>query len=178
MKIRKVGVAFINVLVLFSAGFAWEQSHSNEQRHFSAEAGDTRAPKPLPQSVFTILKKDEHVRSVLEDQNIQPDRVPLSWFSAATVHLSNPKKADFVVMGEGPLRGANVVTFWVFQSTAHGYRLVLTAPAHDLIVKSTRCKGYDDIALISATARQTSTILYRFNGERYTEYKSESEAIK
>jgi hypothetical protein len=81
-------------------------------------------------------------------------------------------------MGVGPLRGANVVTFWVFCATAHGYDLVLTAPAHDLIVKSARWKGHYNIALMSASARQVSTIVYRFDGKRYAEYKSELETIK
>ena len=179
IKIKKAGTVFIHILLLCSAGMAtYKQSHSNEQRHFSAEASTTKEPMPIPKSALAILTKDGHVQNLLEDENISSAKIPLSWFSAATVHLRSPEKVDLIVMGEGPLRGANVVTFWIFQSTTHGYRLILTAPAHDLVVKNTRWNGYHDIILMSATAEQISITLYKFDGKRYREYKSETEPIK
>jgi hypothetical protein len=81
-------------------------------------------------------------------------------------------------MGVGPLRAANVTPFWVFSATARGYELVIMAPAHDLIVRNTWWKGYRDIELVSLTAAEISTVLVRFDGERYKEYKARSEHIR
>ncbi len=176
--IKKAGVTFVNILLLFSAGSgACKQAQSSERQHFSAEGDITKEPVSVPKSVLTILAKDKHVQGLLEDENIQPEKIPSSWFLAGTVHLSSHPKTDLVVMGVGPLRGANVVTFWVFCATVHGYELVLTAPAHDLIVKNTRWKGHYEITLMSATAKEVFTVWYRFDGKRYVEYKSGLEPI-
>jgi hypothetical protein len=149
-----------------------------EQLHFSAEDDAVRHPIAIPADVLTILKADEMVRNALENANLQPERIPLSWFSAASIHLSNSARADLVVMARGPLAGGNVVTFWVFRSTAHGHDLVLSAPAHDLVIKNTRGKGYRDIELVSMSAVQLSTVLCRFDGEIYAKYKTESGPIR
>jgi hypothetical protein len=76
------------------------------------------------------------------------------------------------------LRGANVTTFWVFHAALGGYKLALTASAHDLIVKKDRRKGHHSIELVSMTATYVSTVLLRFDGERYVEYKATSKAIR
>jgi len=150
----------------------------SEQRHFSAEEDGVKKPIPIPEAVLATLKQDEHICSVLEYENISAEKIPASWFSASAIHLSRPEQTDLVVMEVGPLRGANVITFWIFSATTHGYRLVLMAPAHDLIVKNTRWKGYREIELVSMTALEISTVLVRFDGERYNKYKARSEHIR
>jgi len=150
----------------------------SEQRHFSAEEDGVKKPIPIPEAVLATLKQDEHICSVLEYENISAEKIPASWFSASAIHLNRPDQLDLVVMGIGPLRGANVITFWVFATTARGYELVLMAPAHDLIVKNTRWKGYREIELVSMTALEISTVLVRFDGERYKEYRARSEHIR
>jgi|ERR1044071_859267 hypothetical protein len=155
-----------------------KSSHASEQMVFSAEESEVKKPVALPQDVLAILKHDEMVRNALESENISVERIPLSWFSAGRVHLSNSRDGDLVVMGIGPLRGANITTFWVFLATAHGYKLVLGAPAHTLRVRNTRRREHRDIELISATAAVVSTVLCRFDGERYVGYKTKSEVIR
>jgi hypothetical protein len=155
-----------------------KSSHPSEQRHFSAEVPGVDNPVAIPQDVLAVLKADEMVRNALESENIPAEKVPLSWFSAAIVHLSNSREADFVVMAKGTLAGGNVVTFWVFCATARGHVLVLTAPAHGLSVKNTRWRGHRDIELTSASAVQFSKVLCRFDGEKYAKYKTKSEPIR
>jgi len=150
---------------------------SSEQRHFSAEEPDVKNPIAIPRSVLAILRQDEMVLNALQYQDIPGEKIPPSWFLASAIHLK-PGEADLIVVGKEPLAGANVVTFWVFCSTDHGYKLVLTAPAHDLIVKNTRWKGHRDIELSSESAVQFSSVLCRFDGERYTPYKTKSEPIR
>jgi hypothetical protein len=154
------------------------ESQAVEQSEFSAEDTAARKPVALPEDVLSILKKDKTVQSVLLDQNIQPENLPGSWFSASAIHLSRPNATDLVVVAEPPLAGANVTLFWVFCASGDTYDLVLTAPAHDLVVKHTRWKAHREIELVSATAVQISTVLCRFDGKQYTEYLSKLKPVR
>lgn len=154
------------------------RSAFSEQLHFSAEDDSVQKPVAIPQSVLAILRKDERVGYVLKSQNISAQKLPLSWFSASAIHLTDSNKAGLVVMGLGPLRGADVNTFWVFCATARGYQLALTAPAHDLFVKKSRWKGHRDIELVAMSAAQIFSAVYRFDGRRYSLYRTESEPIQ
>jgi len=154
-----------------------KSSRPSEQRHFSAEVAGVDNPVAIPPSVLAILRQDKMVLNTLEYEDIFSEKIPLSWFSASAIHLK-PGEADLIVMGKESLAGANVVTFWVFCSTDHGYKLVLTAPAHDLIVMNTRWKGHRDIELASESAVQFSSVLCRFDGEQYVPYKTESEPLR
>jgi hypothetical protein len=178
MNIKKIAVALLMILILSSAGTTEGKGpHSSAQLHFGAEDADVERAVPIPEDVLSILRTDEMVRVALANENISSEKIPLSWFSASAIHLSSTERAGLVVMAEGPLHGSNVTTFWVFCATARGYELVLTGPAHDLTVKNTRWKGHRDIVLASMTAAQISTVLFRFDGERYAEYKTKSGVI-
>jgi hypothetical protein len=178
MNIKRTAVAPLTVLILCSAGIAEGKSpHSSTQLHFSAEDARVEKPVPIPESVLAVLRTDEMVRVALANENISAEKIPLSWFSASAIHLSSSERAGLVVMAEGPLHGSNVTTFWVFCATARGYKLVLTGLAHDLTVKNTRWKEHRDIVLASMTAAQISTVSFRFEGERYAEYKTKSGLI-
>jgi hypothetical protein len=167
-------------MLLACGAFAAQRksSHSSEQTHFSAEEDAVRDPVTIPKDVLAILRTDDAVRGALEDKNIPSEKMPLSWFSASKIHLSNPRRSDIIVVGEPPLAGANVVTFWVFRATPQGYKLVLNAPAHDLAVANTRSKGYRDIELTSMTAVQISTVLCRFDGKKYAGNKTRTDPIR
>ncbi|HLJ91067.1 MAG TPA: hypothetical protein VKZ53_29965 [Candidatus Angelobacter sp.] len=125
-----------------------------------------------------ILSNDDLVRSTVEQEHIPDREPPSSWFSASEIHLGAPDEQDFVVMAEGPLVGGNVITFWVFQRNEHGYRLLLTAPAHDLIVTKRKWKGHREIELLSASAVRILTVVLRFDGLKYKEAQSIMEPIR
>jgi hypothetical protein len=148
-----------------------------EQRQFSAEDEGVKKPVAIPDDVLAILGKDEFVRDALEDEMPPTGKPPRSWFSASAVHLSSPDKIDFVVVGEGKLLGANVTTFWIFRATPHGHELVLTAPAHDLIVMNTRWRGYREIEMSAETAVKFSSVLFRWNGRKYVAFREKSEPM-
>jgi hypothetical protein len=166
------------LMMCVAASSADKSSRSSEQVVFSAEESEVKKPVALRQDVLAILRKDEMVRNVLENEDLPPEKMPPSWFSASEIHLGRSRDADIVVVANQPLAGGNVTTFWVFCSTAHGYKLVLNAPAHTLRVKNTRRRGYRDIELVSATAVEVSTVLCRFDGEKYAGYKTSSELIR
>lgn len=179
MKTRWYMFLFLIVVSVGSpkAAESKQRPHSSEQLHFSAEDTGVQKPIAIPEDARAILRKDETVQGALEDKNLSGEKLPPSWFSASAIHLSTLNRVDVVVVGQPPIVGGSVTTFWVFCATAHGYDLVLTAPAHDLIVKNTHWKGHRDIELTSMTAAQISMILYRFDGVRYARYKAKSEPI-
>jgi len=154
-----------------------KSGHLTEQMHFSAEDEGVKRPISIPNDVFAILAKDERVKSMLDDQKIPADQLPTSWFSASAIHLRGPDEIDLVVLGEEQLRGANVITYWVFRATPRGHELVLKAPAHDLIVKRTRWKGYREIELSAETAVELTTVLFRWDGNKYAVFREKSGPI-
>jgi hypothetical protein len=155
-----------------------QRRHSAEQMHFGAEDTGVEQPVDLPKHVLAILRKDETVQSVMENENTGLESPPPAWFSASAVHLTAGKEKDLVVVGQPPVSGGSVALFWVFCATASGYALVLTASAHDLEVKNASWKGHRDIELTSLTAVQISKVLCRFNGKQYTKYKVTSGPIR
>jgi hypothetical protein len=48
----------------------------SEQRYFSAEEDGVKNPVPIPEAMLAILRKDEDVRDVLEDENIPAEKIP------------------------------------------------------------------------------------------------------
>ncbi|MGP8185302.1 MAG: hypothetical protein ACLQKY_04465 [Terracidiphilus sp.] len=149
-----------------------------EQTDFSAEDEGVKQSVSIPDSVLAILRQDKFVRDVLENENVAPDKLPASWLSAAEVQLGGLGEKDLIVEGEGPLRGANVITFWVFVRNSQEYVLALTIPAHDLIVKKSRFNDYRNIETLGATAVTVTTVFFRFDGHRYRQHAARTEDIK
>ncbi len=173
---------FFLVLLAFAAcgprNMPGQRVHQAEQRHFSAEDTGVNVPVPMPPGVLDALRKDESIRSVLQDHGLSGAELPPSWFSAASVHLGNSSESDFIVKGEGPISGANVTTFWVFCAAHQGYEEVLKAVAHDLLVQNERKNGRFEIQTISSTALKVTTISFRFDGKRYKQYRAQTEDIR
>lgn len=177
----KTRCSVLLLLVLTLAGVVEsteDKQRSTEQLNFSAEDTSVKKPVAIPKEVLAILRNDRTVQSVLDNENIPPENLPSSWFSASAIHLSAASGMDLVVVGEPPVVGGNVTIFWVFCSTPEGYKLVLTAPAHGLEVKKTRWNGHRNIELTSMSAVKISTVLCRFDGQQYIEFRSSLEPIQ
>ena len=152
-----------------------QHSHRSEQSHFSAEDEAVNKPAPIPADVMAILRNDKTVRGALEDQKIEPEKIPPSWFSASQIHLSATSRTDLIVVGQPPVTGGNVTIFLVFRATLHGHELIMdAAPAHDLEVKNERWNGLRNIELASTSAVQYSSVLCRFDGKKYAVYRRKS----
>ena len=179
MKSASIASVLIFGLNLTCSYGVQAQRHAQpEQREFSAEDEGVQRSVAIPQSVLDILTKDEMVRNILESEVPPLKSPPPSWFSASEVHLAGPNEKDLVVVGAGKLRGANVVTFWVFRPVAGGYDLVLTAASHDLSVKKARWKGYREIELSAATAVEFFSTTFRWDGTKYVNFREASHEIR
>ena len=171
-------LTFLVAVVCDVAAKDKQNTVSSEQVHFSAEDAGVKRPVSIPKDVLEILAQDETVQSELEDENIRPQNIPSSWFSASAIHLTTSGKNDLVVVGQPPVSGGNVALFWIFSATSRGYRTVLMAPAHDLVIEKKYWNHYKEIELLSATAEVVSTVLCRFDGTEYKVYKSQSRPIQ
>ncbi len=149
-----------------------------EQTHFSAEDESFKRPVAIPGDVMAILAKQEVVEKQLENEGLKPEKLPTYWFSASAVHLSHAKEPDLVVAANPPVSGANTTMFWIFRTTGHGHTLVLTAMAHDLVIKKTIWNGLREIQTSSVTMMRFSTVSYRFNGKNYARFNTTGEEIR
>lgn len=112
---------------------------------------------------------------ILASQNLQADQLPCAWFAASEIHLDGSDKRDLVMIGKGMLQGANVTTLWVFAQRPQGLKVLLTLPAHDLLIKPTRTNGYRNIQAIMMTAGRS------FDGDtpfRWKEYRVHEDSTK
>ncbi len=151
---------------------------SKMQLRYSAEDISVNRPVSIPKSVLDTLVRDPLVRSELETEHIPSERIPTFWFSASQIQLGSGSTPDLLVVSEGPLRGANVATFWIFLNTSNGYDLALQTMAHDFVIKTSRSKGYRVLESLSATADKVTTVIYRYNGQRYVQSQTALEGIR
>ncbi|HEY2858415.1 MAG TPA: hypothetical protein VGJ21_08365 [Terracidiphilus sp.] len=138
-----------------------------EQTAFSAEDEEVKKPVAVPDDVLSLLIADDLVREAMEDSEPPVKVPPQGWFSASRIHLGATEEEDLIIEARGPLVGANIDTFWIILRTPKRPVLVLTASAHDLMVKKSRSNGYRDIELFSATAVECSTTVLKFDGKKY-----------
>jgi hypothetical protein len=174
---------------LLVAGGAWGfgclllhgQTPYPEQTHFSAEDEGVKHPVSIPADVMTILRVDESVRNAiahLESDGVASNELTAKLFSASQIALGSSGQEDLIVVAEGPLRGANETTFWVFIHGGEGYTLAFKFFAHDLIVKESRSNGHRDLEMLEATAATVTDISFRFDGHEYKLFSSKMEQIK
>lgn len=148
-----------------------EKDNQPEQTSFSAEDVSVTKPVEIPADVRKILVNEESVREALRFEGIAPERLPGSWFSASKIHLGDAREEDLVLVGRGPMLGANITWFCVFRPSANGHELFFDGRAHDLIVTNTVSNGYREIQMLSATGASIHTVLFRFDGKRYRVYR-------
>ena len=149
-----------------------------EQVQFSAEDETVKRPIVLPYEALRVIEEDPSVAEGLKNEAPPTTQIPKGWLMASEVHLAGPDEKDIIVVATGSLLGANVTTFWVLRPSRRGYELLLSAPAHDLVIKGTRFKGYKDIELVSATALDVSTESLRFDGKKYDVHEQRSKPIR
>jgi hypothetical protein len=174
--VASIPILIISCLQLLVAQSTGGPGH--EQTHFSAEDESVMHPIVLPGEALRLIEEDPFVVEALKSQAPATTQVPAGWLMASGVHLAGTDENDIVVVAAGLLSGANVTTFWVLRPADRGYELLLTAPAHDLVIKRTRSKGYKNIEFLSATAVEVSTVSLRFDGRRYQVQARSSKPIR
>jgi hypothetical protein len=160
-----------------SSAIAGQAPSCPEQLDFGAEES-VRCPAKLPAQIRALFVKDPDVQDALSAMNLPRNRVPPSWYRASEVKLGGLDERSFVVIGEGPLAGANITTFWIFRISRAGAGVLLKAPSLGLTILATRSEGYRDIELQAATAVRLSKVLLKFKNGRYTVFRRKSDEIR
>jgi len=176
-----VVVAIVAMLGASCAGTqVQKKAPVREQTNFSAEDEGVLHPVPITEEVFALLLQDKRVRNFLTPPNPTDPDAPKALteedlrkrcFSAAVVHLHGTKSNDLVVEGQGDLRGANVIPFWVFIDTPQGMKLAMHASEHDIFVENKRWHGYRTIEIASMNCCTIWRVWLRFDGKEYVKYR-------
>ena len=157
---------------------AGQVNNKAPQQNFSAEDGGMQKPVSLPAQVLDILSRDAGVSNQLGDSESKVTKPPASWFLASEIALGPTRQNDLIVEANGPLAGANVVTFWIFLRRGRNWELAFTAPAHDLRILRARSREYRQLETLRATCCKVTKVRFRFNGERYEEWAENTEDLK
>jgi hypothetical protein len=180
----KTARVLLFALSILAVGHALAQGprkgEATEQHVFSAEDATVEHSIPIPDAAFAILVRDERLANLFDERvPITSGIVSRAWFSAATVHLGGKGEKDIIIMGIGPVRGANVTSFWIFRPRGTGFELIVAgAVAHTLEIMQTRTNGYCDIDTFSATAVDLTTNHLRFRDGAYRLISSEVDHLK
>lgn len=167
---------FLVLLVLVTSASSNSQSTRSaapEQTHFSAEGKSVQRPVAVPEDLRSILYRDEAVAKAISATEPALAGFPRFWFLASVVHLGSAQEEDMVLVGRGPLLGANVTQFWVFRHIGGKCQEVLNEHAHDLNLLPATGKGLREIELLSATGVSAHTVRLRFDSDRYKVYRDE-----
>ncbi len=121
---------------------------------------------PVPDAIVQILRQTNVNVNDLKSEDISGS------FEAFPVKLSSTGAAGVVVVGtsESGFCGATGnCSFWVFMSTASGYRLVLDAGLAQSwrLVWSKNAQSADIQTQTHGSATETDYVLYRYSGTRY-----------
>ena len=139
-----------------------------------------KRPLPVPDAALAILKEDVDVKGCLSDNPLPPGHSLASLFIGSEIHLDGPSESDLVVV---PLPGnecfhsaAGIGTFWIFRRVGDQYELVLKALGNGLTILGAEHNGYRGIqtGTIGQAGRQFTTVVFRFDGKRYREYRKET----
>lgn len=147
-----------------------------------------RRPVTIPDAVSEILKRDDGVKSCLENNPLPADEPLSTWFIASEIHLGVPNEADLVVLAN-PSPGeaypcfhsaAGISWFWVFRRTAGRYDLILKAPGNELNVLTARHNGYKNIQTLTRgeAGRYVTTITFHFDSNRYLRYRETAQETR
>ena len=144
-----------------------------------------KRPVAVPDAVSEILKRDDGVKSCLENNPLPPGQPLSSWFIASRIHLGGPNETDLVVLGN-PEPGdsypcfytpSGLGWFWVFRQGAGQPELILKAIGNGLEVLKTRHGAHKDIQTMSIgqAGRYVTTVTFHFDGKRYRQSRESTQ---
>jgi len=106
-------------------------------------------------------------KETFEIMNDSEKHDPSRLFQAGEVHLSNSNEVDLVVIGLGPMRGAETRWFWVVRSARKDPEVILFSGGDSLEVTDRKTHGFKDIGIVWMSSLETETTAYQFDGTIY-----------
>jgi hypothetical protein len=164
----------IPVLVVLGAiALGQPNSKSAEQRFFNIEDAVQR-PAVLSNAELAALAADDLVGKERNHASAGSN-LTQEGLAASVFHLCGTSERDVVVVGFGAQYvGANVGPFWIIRDLPSGPIVVLGETSLGLTIEAKRSNKCLNIEAVAATAVQSTTTEFHFNGTKYAEYKSKS----
>ncbi len=143
-----------------------------EQRIFDAESSTVTNPIPVPPEMLKLLSVDEDVKLAAKNQKEQGVVIPQEWFSASLVSTSRSNEKLYLLVGNGPLVGAHVTTFWLVKEgrPGTGPSVLLKETADRLEIGKADSSGYPRITAVRLTATSMGDTVYRFTAGKYVPF--------
>lgn len=153
----------------------------SQQTNFGVEEEFDR-PVALPAAALEALKASKLSAGMLRDcaQNdgVDINQIPTSWFVASEVELSRGRSSGLVVRGEHRcFFGAHIIQFWVLSKSGETYRVVFTGKADGMEVLRHRTHGYRDLQLtiVTQAGREINVVTFKYVDGEYRESDSRTE---
>jgi hypothetical protein len=169
-----------NLLVLTALCVAASaQSNSNsaaEQRYFNLE-DSVQNRVDLADAELASLANDDLIRKELNQDPPIP-KLTQDGLEATVVHLCGSGERDLVVIGDGEAyAGANVGPFWIIRDLPAGPIVVLSEISLGLTIETKRSNKCLNVQAIAATAVESTTTDFSFNGEKYVVTRQKSQKL-
>ena len=163
---KRVMASAIVVLLAAVCGTLGYSQAKGEQRVFDAESATLQNPVPVPQDVLQLLSTDADVKNATEGKS---GPLPKDWFSASVISTARPSEKLYLVVGNGPLVGAHVTTFWLVGRSRPGSApvVLLKAVADRLEVGKPDASGYPKVTAVRLTASMMRDTIYHFASGKY-----------
>jgi hypothetical protein len=128
---------------------------------------DFENAKSPSDAVLNALLKTEEVTGdpkALEGRSREALR---QMFEVVSIDLGNHNETDYVVLGKGPMIGADCYWFWIVRDRQGRGEVLLFSNGLSLALRKHATNGYRDIESDWATAGFVGQRLYRYNGSVY-----------
>jgi hypothetical protein len=167
MRILRLIIA---LLVVISCRAISAQTNSlcpYEKDSFGEECFNGTVPirRDVVAAIFQTEEGKMGAAMLTEEQRQHPE----SLFKAQALHLVSGGEQDLIVMGSGPMSGADNAWFWIVRKTPSGPEAVLWIGALGVSILRRSTHGLRDIESGWCSAAFCETKRYRFNGKMYVQ---------
>lgn len=88
-------------------------------------------------------------------------------FLVVRVHLKDAGETDEVVLGKGPMSGADCDWFWVVRDLGGHAEILLFENAYGVYLLESRTNGYRDVRSVAFAGSTAYTNFFHYDGQRY-----------
>lgn len=168
-------------LIALTLGLLWAGGLTGQTQMKTADpgqlftAGDERFDRsvPIPKDVVKLLLRTAEAKYALGLATDREQRELEQSFLAVKVHLSESNETALLVLGVGPMHGADNAWFWIVLSPSVRPKIALFATGESVELMNSRTRNHVDIRSRWSSPRDTCTRIYHFNGQRYRLWKEE-----
>lgn len=161
------------LLLFFKLSLATDvSSQIREQTSFSSETKVLYSVK-LPPAILHKLAfyDDNQLKKCQENPDLRENDIQ-KHFAASRIQINDDKLNDFIIQSQTQcFMGAHNTTFWLFiaekNKKGNGYRQLFDIASDDLKILKTKTNKHRDVETSSLTANEVSTILWKFDSEKY-----------